>query len=418
MRLVSEEHPAERLLDVVDRTDLDLITHLERTTDHERTTRDVARPMIRRGSVIVRSAVALVIGFGFIAAIPSTASAHGGGPDATNYETVVTDSADPGLDWRVRGGDAGLELTNRTGSTVVVLGYEDEPYLRFDADGSVWENSRSPATWLNASRFGAEVPDTADAAAAPQWRQVSDSGSYTWHDHRAHWMSTAMPVVVTDPDRSTLVQTWVIPLVIGDGDASVRVVAAGELWWRPSVAWWPPVAGCLAVVAGVLAVVAARRDGRAWSDVLARPVAAVVWLVMAANVVRVADDIAASDATLAQDIFLVTVSGLAIAAVSGLAVAVWRRRRLWFGAALAAGVLTLLLFGGEATDQLWKPLLVTELPEWVRRWTIAASFTVIAPAVVAAVLGGRELARNLDGFPADATATGDVEGPASRATTE
>ena len=382
---------------MVDRTDLDRFT-------------DPPRPMIMRhpGSAALW-VVSLVVALACFGALPSTASAHGGGPDATNYETIVIDGADPGLHWRVLGGDAGLELTNRTGSTVVVLGYEDEPYLRFDADGSVWENSRSPATWLNASRFGAEVPDTADAGAEPEWREVSDAGTHSWHDHRAHWMSTVMPVVVTDPDRSTLVQTWEIPLIIGDGNASARVDAAGELWWRPSVAWWPPIAGSLIGSVGLIALVAARRGDRAWREVLARPTAVMVWLVMAANVVRVADDVAASDATLAQDVFLVTVSGLAIAAVSGLGVAVWRRRRFWFGAALAAGVLTFWLFGGEATDQLWKPLLVTELPDWVRRWTIAASFAVIAPTLVAAVLGGRELARDLDNGPADGSGNGVVE---------
>ena len=353
-----------------------------------------------------------------VALTPSTASAHGGGPDATNYETIVTDGADPGLGWQVLGGDAGLELTNRTGSTVVVLGYEDEPYLRFDADGSVWENTRSPATWLNASRFGAEVPDTADANAEPEWREVSNSGSFSWYDHRAHWMSTSMPVVVTDPDRSTLVQRWTIPLLVGDGAASARVDAAGELWWRPSVAWWPPIAGSLAAFGALFAVVVARRHGRSWSDVLAQPIAVMVWVVMAANVVRVADDVAASDATIAQHAFLVIVSGLAIAAVSGLGVAVWQRGRFWFGAALAAGVLSFWLFGGEATDQLWKPLLVTDLPEWVRRWTIAASFTVIVPTLFAAVLGGRELARNLDIDPADASGSGVGEAGPTRVSPE
>ena len=250
-----------------------------------------------------------------VALTPSTASAHGGGPDATNYETVVTDGADPGLGWQVLGGDAGLELTNRTGSKVVVLGYEDEPYLRFDPDGMVWENTRSPATWLNASRFGAEVPDTADANAEPEWREVSNSGSFSWHDHRAHWMSTAMPVVVTDPDRSTLVQRWTIPLVIDAGAASARVDAAGELWWRPSVAWWPPIAGSLAAFGALFAAVVARRHRRPWSDVLARPIAMMVGVVMAAKGVRVADGVAASYATVSPHAVWVVVSGVAISAV-------------------------------------------------------------------------------------------------------
>ena len=35
-----------------------------------------------------------------------------------------------------------------------MLGYEGEPYLRFDAGGGVWENRRSPAVYENAQRFG------------------------------------------------------------------------------------------------------------------------------------------------------------------------------------------------------------------------------------------------------------------------
>jgi hypothetical protein len=61
-----------------------------------------------------------------------------------------------------------MELTNDTGETVTVEGYWEEPYLRLDAGGGVYRNTRSPATYLNADRQGqTAIPDSADARADP-----------------------------------------------------------------------------------------------------------------------------------------------------------------------------------------------------------------------------------------------------------
>ena len=46
------------------------------------------------------------------------------------------------------------------GVEVDVMGYQNEPYLRFAADGTVYENQRSPATYINGSRYGGgTIPD-------------------------------------------------------------------------------------------------------------------------------------------------------------------------------------------------------------------------------------------------------------------
>ena len=119
----------------------------------------------------------------------SPAAAHGGsGPGPTNYETRVHEvsPSTPGL--HVRAIDLGerLELRNQTGETVIVLGYDDEPYLRVGPDG-VFENVRSPAVYLNdePDLTDARVPDSADADATPDWRLVGSGTTARWHDHRA-----------------------------------------------------------------------------------------------------------------------------------------------------------------------------------------------------------------------------------------
>ena len=93
------------------------------------------------------------------------------------------------IDVRIVGGDSFVLLTADPGTDVVVLGYDNEPYLHFRADGVVEENRRSPTVYQNRSRYGSDdAPADADPTAAPEWQQVASGGSYAWHDHRAHWM--------------------------------------------------------------------------------------------------------------------------------------------------------------------------------------------------------------------------------------
>ena len=129
--------------------------------------------------------LAVVAFAALVAAAPSDAA----GP--TDFRTTVVSVTPPteGIDVAVIGGDSFLELTAEPGVDVVVLGYQQEPYLHFRPDGVVEENERSPTAYLNADRYGGgEVPAGADATLPPNWRQVGSGGRYAWHDHRAHWM--------------------------------------------------------------------------------------------------------------------------------------------------------------------------------------------------------------------------------------
>ncbi|MDQ7904712.1 hypothetical protein RB614_09290 [Phytohabitans sp. ZYX-F-186] len=173
-------------------------------------------------------------------AAAAPAWAHGGdAPDATNYRTTVTSVPPmPGLTVRAVEAGARLELDNRTGRTIEVLGYDGEPYLEVRPDG-VYENTRSPATYLNETLAGdTEPPATADPTQPPEWRRASDEPVARWHDHRTHWMSAEPPPAVrAEPAREQRVRDWVVPLRDGVSTMEVR----GTLDWVPPPSpgvWW------------------------------------------------------------------------------------------------------------------------------------------------------------------------------------
>jgi len=119
------------------------------------------------------------------------AFAHGGnGGSSSDYriEVVRYDGNHDGF--VVRPVELGnrMELVRTNAAEVQILGYENEPYIRLDANG-VFENVNSPAYYTNQDRFSrTPVPPTANAKATPKWVKLSDGNSVRWHDHRTHWM--------------------------------------------------------------------------------------------------------------------------------------------------------------------------------------------------------------------------------------
>lgn len=180
------------------------------------------------------------VGVGMALALTGPVFAHGGeAPDGTNYRTEVTGLAGslPGVTVRAIEAGARLELINRSEQTIEVLGYDGEPYLEIRPDG-VFENVNSPATYLNVSLRGGEVPERADPTAAPSWRRASDEPVARWHDHRSHWMSAeSPPQVAADPQRRQRIRDWAVPLRSGVTVVEVR----GTLDWIPPPSpglWW------------------------------------------------------------------------------------------------------------------------------------------------------------------------------------
>jgi hypothetical protein len=197
-----------------------------------------------------------------LAAAPA-ALAHQGNP---NYRSLI-DGVTPnvsGVRVQVLNLDDRLELQNTSGRTVVVQGYNGEPYARLLADGTVQVNRRSPAFYLNDDRFAqVKVPATAKPSATPQWQLVDKAGRFEWHDHRIHWMSTIPPKQVTDRGKRTKVFDWKVPLQVGATRGSVN----GTLFWQPRAGGGAPVGayvglGLVALLGlGAVAVVRHRRDG-------------------------------------------------------------------------------------------------------------------------------------------------------------
>jgi hypothetical protein len=160
------------------------------------------------------------------------ASAHGDGA-ARGYSSRVT-SLEPklaGVGVQVLAGDDQLRLRNDSGRELVVQGYDGEPYLRFAADGGVFRNANSPATYLNQERYGGvAVPVSASKQAAPRWERVAEGKQYDWHDHRIHWMSEIDPPKVrAAKDEAHHVFDWTVPATAG----SERMAIRGRLDYAP-----------------------------------------------------------------------------------------------------------------------------------------------------------------------------------------
>jgi hypothetical protein len=175
------------------------------------------------------------------------------------YITRVVPSV-PGLSLHVLEFADRLIMINHTGKTVTVYGYQQEPYVRMLADGTVAVNLHSPAYYLNQNFYGdVTVPASASPSATPQWSVIDRAGQFEWHDHRIHWMSPLLPPQVTNTAKRTKVFEWEVPIRVGAQPATIY----GQLFWVPEEGTKTPVAAIVALVAivlgGVALVVVVRR---------------------------------------------------------------------------------------------------------------------------------------------------------------
>jgi hypothetical protein len=264
-----------------------------------------------------------------VLAVPAQVHADAAEPGDYASRVVSVEPNTPSVHVSVEGGDSFLLLRVDRGTTVTVPGYADEPFLRFEAEGAVWENRSSYTSRVSRSRYTSEAPSDASES-APDWQQVAGDGSYAWHDHRIHWMAPndppgkqpgdiilrasiilqvdGAPVTVVVESRwmpsASSVPMWLgIAVGIGVGGAlyglrrrRFAVLALNDLsllalvvgWWQysslpgetgPRPIWWvlPAVALAATTAAAAISVMSAR------SATVTRPVAPALALLAALN---------------------------------------------------------------------------------------------------------------------------------------
>ncbi len=188
----------------------------------------------------------MIVVLGLLLGLVIGASPAGADPaEPTNYRSrVLAETPDaPGVEVRIEGGDAFVTIEVEPGHTVIVEGYDGEEWLRVDPEGTVSQNLRSRATYLNGDRVVdsallADVPTGIAPTDPPEHEVVGDGGRYTWHDHRTHWMSPDPPPSVIGRESETVV----VPLVAGSSEWTIGLivdgtptVVTGQLVWNPDV---------------------------------------------------------------------------------------------------------------------------------------------------------------------------------------
>lgn len=310
-----------------------------------------------------------------ILAAPGTASADPAGP--TDFESRVIEIMPPvaALEARIVGGDSFIELMVAPGTEVIVLGYEGEPHLWFRADGIVAENQRSPATYLNRDRFGAEVPPLADAAAEPQWRELGRGHRWAWHDHRTHLMQPHPPL---NSVRGDQVLDGLIPILVDGSPAEIHVISL----WMPAPSPIPPLIGA---VVGLGAVAAAVGIGRRRRSLIPTMAVASMVVSIAAVVVGAIQYVSLPAAT--DPLLLWWLAPLvALLASTALLLPRWSQA-YWAPALLALAGAQLLVWAIERRTGLWRAILPTPLEFWIDRMVTASSLVIGAAAVIIGLWG-------------------------------
>ncbi len=305
---------------------------------------------------VYRTLSTALIAYGLI--IVSAGPALAGAAQPTNYESVVlrVSPAANGVSFEVVGGDAFLTVAVERSHEVLIPGYFNEPYVRIDADGSVYVNENSQAFFINEDRYGrVPIPAGVDLEGEPAWSLVATDGRYAWLDHRIHWMSEDLPPAVAGDQRGQ-VFPWEIPVMIDGVGTSV----SGELVWIPSHHPAP------SLMAGLIALL----PMLFWRQRRSRLLAAVV---LTSGAIALAVTVAQNNGT--PDVargfpVMVTLPVLALALGAVALVRAAQSPRFTSRLVLVAGV-ALTLWSLLTVDVLWLPVLPSEMSPVMERAAVA-----------------------------------------------
>jgi hypothetical protein len=309
-----------------------------------------------------------------ISAAPAAADPSGPGDFRSEVTGIVPEMS--GVQAEIRGGDTFLELTVDEGVTVIVEGYQGEPYLRFSPDGTVERNQLSTATYLNEDRRGAGItlpPEVqeADADTPPEWEEVASGGTYAWHDHRVHWMEDASPSVDRGQRVAGADDPWRVPIIVDGAPAEIQGTHTNEETVGPH-----PDHALGIIVAGLLIYLGRGRGRRV-------PAALLAITSLAATVVGWADFSATPDGGGNPLSWALAVFAL----LTAIGAFVFARRSVGVVLALAS-VASLSGWALFRIQALLYPVLPTELPYPVDRSTLAIALGVSIAAAYLTVTSG------------------------------
>lgn len=319
---------------------------------------------------------AVAVALGIIVATAAPAAADAAGPsDFRSEVTGIVPNLD-GVRAEIRGGDSFLELTVDEGHTVIVEGYQGEPYLRFSPDGTVERNRLSTATYLNDDRRGAGVtipPEAqeADADTPPEWEAVASGGTYAWHDHRVHWMEDASPNIDRGQRVPGAYDPWRVPIVVDGASAEVQ----GTLTYEKPVSPLPYL-GLAVIIAGLLMFYGRGRG-------LWVPAALLVVVSFAATIVGRADFV--STPAGGGNPLLWALPLFALVTAVGALVLARRSAGVVLALASVASLSGWALFRIQA---LLKPVLPTDLPYAVDRTTLSLALGISVAAAYLTITSG------------------------------
>lgn len=292
----------------------------------------------------------VVVLFGADSLTADPAAADGAGP--TRFESII-DGVDPDLasvDVSIVGGDAFIQVDAERGTEVEIAGYDGEPYLRIEPDGTVRQNRRSPAAYLNMTRGGSQdrFPDDVSSKVDPEWVTVGAGGTVAWHDHRVHWMLEELPTTGTDG----LVQAWEVPIEV-DGE---EVVVTGRLLIDDTIVPWPAAVAVLA--AGAAFLIGRHRRGRL-------AVLAVASLAATATAVAA---FSINPPRSGASVIPVALPVISVVLVTWWWLASRNRSRGMLDLALPlAAIAALFGWAVQRAGVFWMPTVPTAMPEWLDR---------------------------------------------------
>lgn len=317
----------------------------------------------RRLPVLVAVAAAAVLGpAGYAVADPAA-------PTDFRTEIVAVTPPTDAIEVSILGSDGFVMLRATPGATVEISGYRGEPYLVFDADGTVRLNDASPTAAANRERYGAVPASPADVdplTVPPVWQVVATDGTFAWHDHRAHWM---VPDPPSDAVRGAVFKTDQLDLVVNGEPVRVSFVYR----WLAPPSEVPAAGGLLAGVFTVLIVLSVRRPlaialavaalaagGIGWWQYRSFPPSAdplTTWYLLPAL---------AAGAALGAIVLARSLVGKALLLLGGLLLGVWVFLR---------------------RDGFARAALPTDAPFWLDRGISAAAGVVAAVAIIGGAVG-------------------------------